>query len=290
MKVAIIVDSACGLTQAQAARKKWFFLPLYFTIDSIEYKDGIDIQSETLFNFLTPESTCSTSSTPLGQAVELVEKLIAEQYDKIVIYPISAGLSSQYNNLTKVLEQYPQVNVVKSNKVSVLTLIDLINFENDLKNGVAYEQAFAKMEKDLHGRFILIPKFNDFLVKGGRLTPAAAAIAKLLKIVPVIELRNGKLESAGKGRIFSKTVTKYFNEVASEFPNYKRLIVHSRNKNIDEFVEHFKNVTDVKVNDVPLFPIPGVISVHTGIEAVAFGVLDINDQTFQELMEITNKK
>ncbi|WP_334687351.1 DegV family protein [Mycoplasmopsis felis] len=62
----------------------------------------------------------------------------------------------------------------------------------------------------------LIPKHNDYLVKGGRLSPAAATIAKLLKIVPLIRFENGKLEKQGKGRLFLKSI---FNEIDIKFNN-----------------------------------------------------------------------
>lgn len=274
MKIAIVVDSASGLSQKQAESRGWYYLPLYLTIDGVEYRDGIDIDNEKLFKILKPNSKVSTSATPIGKAIELVERLVND-YDKIVIYPISEGLSSQYTNLKIALKNYEKVDVILSNKVSVLTLLDILKFEKNIhEKKIGYEEALRLTKEPSDGNFLLVPKFNDALVRGGRLTPAAATVAKLLKIVPVIKLEDGKLQKEGKGRIFRKTLTKYFKDSIEKYPQKSVVVIHSNNKEIDEILLDFQTFTS---NPIYTFFIPNIIAIHTGIEAVAFGTAIDNE-------------
>ncbi|UWD33953.1 DegV family protein [Mesomycoplasma molare] len=286
MKIAIIVDSATGLTKKMAEKMDLYFLPLYINIDDKEFADGIDLESGEILKHVTLKSKVSTSATPLGSALELVEYLNSK-YDKIIIYPISEGLSSQYANLKATFSNNKKVYVVKSNKVTLLSIIDILNFRNNVMKNMNLDSAIEKMEEDYKGKFLLIPKYNDALVRGGRLSPSAASIAKLLKIVPVIKLENGKLQKEGKGRIFRKTLFNFYKEnfdlYKSNIKNLRTIIIHSGNKEINEIKEEFESYSNSKIE---LFDIPNTIAIHTGLEAVAFGILDISDEQINFLKMI----
>ncbi|UVD81573.1 DegV family protein [Mycoplasma iguanae] len=282
MKIAIIIDSAVGLTKQQCEKKGWYFLPLFFSIDNKEYADGIDEKTKDLYQILKPDSDVNTSCTPVGEAVKLVES-IYDKYDKIVIYPISEKLSSQYNNLLSTLSSYKKVRVVKSKKLTLLTALDLLNFEKNIANNMKFDKAVDILEDDLNLKFLLIPKFNDALVRGGRLTPAAATVAKLLKIVPIIKLENGELKKEGVGRLFRKSITKYFKELHTQYPEHIPFVIHSNNKEIEEIKLEMQAISGQEIN---IFNIPNVIGIHTGIEAIAFTKLPIDSERIQELYDL----
>ena len=75
MKLAIVVDSSCGLTKKEAESRGWHFLPLYLDIDGKEYRDGIDITSDNFLDYYKPTSIGKTSCTPIGEALQLIEDL-----------------------------------------------------------------------------------------------------------------------------------------------------------------------------------------------------------------------
>ncbi|MBN3534627.1 DegV family protein [Mycoplasma procyoni] len=287
MKIAIIVDSASGLTQKMAKNMDLFFFPLYISANGKEYADGIDLESGEILKYIDKDSKVSTASTPIGYALEMVEEL-SKTYDKIVIYPISEKLSGQYANLKVAFNQNPKVHVIKSNKVTVLTVLDVLRFKKNIANGMSFEEAVAIMEKDFEGRFLLIPKHNDALVRGGRLSPAAASIAKLLKIVPVIKLENGALQKEGKGRVFRKTLLNYYKETVDAFPkDFVSVVIHSGNSEIEEIVTEFSEYSNSKIE---VFTIPNTIAIHTGVEAVAFGVIHASEEEIKALKTIFELK
>lgn len=269
-KTAIIVDSSCGLTKEKAKKLGWYFIPLHIDIDGKTFSDGIDIDSNSLFNFFGKNSKeVKTSSSKLGEVIKLLDK-INDQYDNILIYPISHHLSSQYQSL-KILEgDYPKLKIVKSINISQLIVFDLLEFEEKLKQGKDFKELVEELESEKSQSISLMPKYNEFLVKGGRLSPAAAAIAKLLKIVPIIKFENGRLIKEGKGRIFSKTVNKVIRRKKDELDNEKLkssevILLHSRNSEINDYKKEVQKVFGV---EPILMSIPSVVAIHTGQEAV----------------------
>lgn len=264
-KIAIVVDSSSGLTKKQAEEKGWFFIPLHIEIDDKLYDDGINISNETLFNVFNADSKMAkTSSTKLGEVIELIEKL-NQDYDKILVYPISKHLSGQYQSIKMLESDYPKLKVVESRNIAAPTVLDLINFEENIKNGMSFDEAYNQFSIN-NNSISLMPKYNDFLVKGGRLSPAAATLARLLKIVPIISFSEGQLLKEGKGRVFSKTV---FNVIEDKIKNYNEncelILLHSKNEEINEYIEFSKNKTK---GNIFVGSIPSVVAIHTGPEAV----------------------
>lgn len=276
MKLAIVIDSSCGLTKDQASARGWYYLPLMITIDGKEYADGIDITPDTFLKIFKSNSEAKTSFTPAGYTVELLNQLSAEN-DFVVIYPISKHLSSQYQHLEHLIQSYEYKNVfvIQSTNVAQLIVKDLVEFEAAvLSNELTVKQAIEKIEMQnlSYPPILLFPETMDALVKGGRLSPSAAKMAKLLKIVPVIALQNGKLEKYDKGRIFSKAVVKYsvglYQKWIAKEKDVTILFLDVKNQNADHLFKQIKEEANYPKNIIHL-TIPPVIAIHTGHGAVA---------------------
>lgn len=288
MKVAIVVDSACGLSKEQAEMLGWNLLPLNIEIDGKNFADGVEITSKNFFEFYKKESKAKTSAFTLGYVEELFTKL-SQEYDKILVYPISKYLSSAYSMLKVVAENFPKLRIVESIQVAQLMVFDLLRFENKkVANEVEFEQAVKEMEKGVRKQSItLIPKYNDCLVKGGRLHPAAALVAKLLKIVPLIKFEDGQLLKEGKGLVFSKSVKKMLESKFELFSTLNEnkvvVILHSEPAEIQEFVNYAKKV----FNCNPLMSyIPSVVAIHTGPEAFVCVVTELEKEVQEKLKSI----
>ncbi|UUM19989.1 MULTISPECIES: DegV family protein [unclassified Mycoplasma] len=270
-KIAIVISSSCGLTEKQAKNRGWFYLPLNIQIDNKNYLDGIDLTSENLFDkFSKNSSGAKTSSTNIGYVLNLFEQL-SNTFDAVVVFPLSEKLSGEYQNLVNFSNNFKNVYVINSLDVAQLISLKVIEFEHLIDSGVSLNEAIKKIENNpCQYSVTLIPKYNNFLVKGGRLTPGAAAVANLLKIIPMIKFENGKLEKEGIGRVFSKTIlncieNKLANLHKQELKNLDLIILHSQNPEIDKYIEYVKE--NYQINPLISY-IPPVISIHTGPEAI----------------------
>lgn len=282
MKLVIVVDSSCGLTKKEAEARGWFFLPLFISIDNKEYQDGVDITSKNFFDVMKKDSVVSTSCSTPFQIEELLDK-IAKKDTFVLIYSISKHLSAQYQNILMVLKKYNNVHAINSVNISFSIVQELVELEIGINNkeftieeGIDIIENKTPREQD---NMFLVPKFTDNLVRGGRLSPSVAKIAKLLKIVPVISLKSGKLEKLDKGRIFSKTLLKitkeiYVNLNNDDSKNLTLLFCHSNNGEKESLIKEISTLTAIK-NPIIEMPMPPVLSIHTGLEAININILNL---------------
>lgn len=295
MKIKLIIDSSCGLTEKQANELGWDLLPLISNINGTEYKNGVNIDIQKfaeLWNANPKKAEVKTSCSLLKDIVPLVEKY-EKEYDKIVIYPISKALSSQSDMLKTAFANHDKVFVVESNKILYLMIKDLLMFEEEIKAGKSFEEATKIFSLPASSRFLLIPEFNDALVKGGRLAPAAAAIAKLLKIVPIIcWTEDGRLEKYGTGFKFRNSLLKQTINMKKEYnkkidENTYFILIDSQNSNIKEIAEELKNA--INFSEVEVFDNAVDVAVHTGVGAICLAIDNVDPKIKDKLFKFTKK-
>ncbi|MEA4191301.1 MULTISPECIES: DegV family protein [unclassified Mycoplasma] len=272
-KVAIVVDSASGLNKKQAEDLGWFYLPLRIELDGKTYNDGIDLTPEDFFTYFNLDTkTYRTSATPIGIAEDLISEL-SKTHDYVVVFPISKHLSSQYQNLKALESSYPKLRVIESIFVASLITLQVWDFVELIKNGTDVDEAIREIEQwDERQKVSIFPKHNEYLLKGGRLTPAAAVVARLLRIIPIVSFYKGKLEKEGKGLVFLKTIYKNIDTKLKD--NDKDiLIIHSNSGDLKDVVDYIKSKGKNRVFTALL---PNCISVHTGPETIVVVQLSKN--------------
>ncbi|WP_027120538.1 DegV family protein [Mycoplasmopsis lipofaciens] len=298
MNYAIVVDSSCGLTKEEAKKLGWYYLPLHISIDGKEFRDGIDVDSSTLFNFYNLKSDVKTSAFNIGEAEQLFNEL-SKNYEKIVVYPISKHLSGAYQQIKTLANDFPKVVVIESIQVLNMITLECLWFEREMKNNSSkFEEYISWIESGgLNKSATLIPKYNQFLVKGGRLHSSAAVVARMLKIVPIIKWEKGMLVKESLGRVFSKATLKYIGEKSKSFkPKHKGQLLtfylHSNASEEDKkaYISEFRN----KFNQDPIVDyIAPVVSIHTGPEAFACLIFEVDPELKKyifEKMELIGKK
>lgn len=288
MKIAYIVDSSCGLTKKEVNSLGWYFLPLFINIDGVEYADGIDIDSKKIKQIYTKDSKVSTSATPIGMVEKLLDQL-TKNYDRILIYPISQHLSSQYQNISMVVKKYKNVNLISSYGACQPIVDDLVKIEKQIKTKkISYKRAVEKLGNPKHrneSQIYLIPKYKDALLNGGRLTPLAAKIANLLQIIPIINFENGALQKFGKGRVFDKTCLKTLTKIISESEHNRNsksknslILLHMSCTDLPNLINRIEPLAKENNLDIKVYPLPPVISIHTGLESFAFYIQKDSEQ------------
>ena len=200
-KVAILTDSNSGITQAQAKDYGVFVIPMPFYIDGELYYEDIDLTQEQFYEKLTQGGEITTSMPITGNLMDTWEKLLKD-YDEIVYIPMSSGLSSSCATAKMLAEDYDgKVVVVDNQRISVTQKLSALEAKKlaDLGKS-AQEICDALMEiKSLSTIYITVDTL-EYLKKGGRLTPAVAAIGSLLKIKPVLSIYGEKLDKYSMAR------------------------------------------------------------------------------------------
>ena len=207
MKVAIMTDSNSGITQAEAKELGIYVLPMPFTINNEEYLEDINLSQDKFYDKLMNNCEVFTSQPAVGDVTKLFDTILKD-YDQIVHIPMSSGLSGSCQTalmLAQEEEYQGKVYVVDSQRISVTQKQDALDALELAKQGKdAKEIHDILMENKLNATIYITVNTLDYLKKGGRVTPAAAALGGLLKIKPILTIQGEKLDQFQKTRTMVK--------------------------------------------------------------------------------------
>lgn len=200
-KIAIVTDSNSGITQDRGKELGIYVLPMPFFIDGELYFEDITLSQEQFYEKLGADSDISTSQPSPGNVMELWEKVLQEN-DEIVCIPMSSGLSSTCATATSIAAEYKgRVQVVDNQRISVTQEQSVYDAMTLRDQGMSAKEIKEVLEKEKFQSSIYITVDTlKYLKKGGRITPAAAAIGTVLNLKPVLQIQGEKLDAYAKVR------------------------------------------------------------------------------------------
>lgn len=200
-KIAIVTDSNSGITQQAGKEMGVFVLPMPFMINGETYYEDISLTQEEFYQKLTSGADISTSQPSPESVLELWDRVLKE-YDQLVHIPMSSGLSGSCQSAMMLAEEYDgRVQVVNNQRISVTqrqSCLDALALAEAGKDA-AEIRSFLETDKFNSSIYIMLDTLY-YLKKGGRITPAAAAIGTMLKLKPVLQIQGEKLDAFAKAR------------------------------------------------------------------------------------------
>lgn len=278
-KIAIVTDSNSGITQAQGKELGIFVLPMPFMIDDETYFEDINLQTEEFYQKMASGSNIMTSQ-PTPESVMQLWDSILKDYDEIVHIPMSSGLSGSCESAMMLAQDYDgRVQVVNNQRISVTQRQSAIDARILANNGLDAATIKERLEADKFNSSIYIMLDTlVYLKKGGRITPAAAALGTILKIKPVLQIQGDKLDAFAKARTSAQGKSIMVNAVKSDMQNrygmvtdgtgYYLSMAHTQNEDAakawrEEVLKEFP-AADIYIDRLPLS-----IATHIGPGAIA---------------------
>ena len=201
-RIAIVTDSNSGITQQEAKQLDVTVLPMPFYINDVLYFEEITLSQEEFYRHLEGDADISTSQPAPGDVTDLWDRLLGDGYDEIVHIPMSSGLSSSCQSAIMLSEAYDgKVQVVNNQRISVTqrqSVLDALTLRAQGKTSVEIREILEarKFESSIY----ICLETLKYLKKGGRITPAAAAIGTVLNLKPVLQIQGEKLDAYAKVR------------------------------------------------------------------------------------------
>lgn len=217
-----MTDSNSGITQKEAAGLGISVLPMPFMINDTTYFEDINLTQDRFYEFLENDAVVSTSQPSPDSLIHMFHKLLAE-YDEVVHIPMSSGLSGSCQTAC-MLAQEPEfdgkVFVVNNQRISVTQTQSVLDAVELAKKGYDGAQIKKILEEDKFNSSIYIMLDTLFyLKKGGRITPAAAALGTLLKLKPVLQIQGEKLDAFAKARTKSAGKSMMLQAIKNDIEN-----------------------------------------------------------------------
>ena len=279
-KIAIVTDSNSGITQAQAKELGIHVLPMPFYINEELYFEDINLTQEEFYKKLEEGAEISTSQPAPGDVMELWDNLLKE-YDEIVHIPMSSGLSGSCQTAMMLAEDYDgKVWVVNNQRISVTlrqSVLDAMEMAAAGKSGEEIREYLEATKFD-SSIYIMVDTLK-YLKKGGRVTPAAAALGTLLKIKPVLQIQGEKLDAFSKARTLKQAKSTMLNAIQTDMRDKFGCSVDGQNILIQmaysgtdrtEIEKYYNEVKEIyPEHDILIQPLSLSVSCHIGPGAVA---------------------
>lgn len=202
-RIAIVTDSNSGITQAEGKKLGVYVLPMPFDIDGQPYFEDINLTQEQFYEKLTGDADVSTSQPSPDAVMSLWDDLLKNKgYDEIVHIPMSSGLSSSCATAMMLAQDYDgKVQVVDNQRISVTMKLSVLDAMKMTEDGFSAAEIKRILEEQKFNSSIYIMVDTlKYLKKGGRITPAAAALGTLLRLKPVLQLQGERLDAYAKSR------------------------------------------------------------------------------------------
>lgn len=200
-KIAIVTDSNSGITQDEGRALGVSVLPMPFYINEVMYLEGITLSQEDFYERLQKDESISTSQPSPGEVCGLWDSLLKD-YEEIVHIPMSSGLSASCETAMGLAREYEgRVQVVDNQRISVTQRQAVLDAIALVEAGKSASQIREILEAEkLEASIYITLETLKYLKKGGRITPAAAAIGTVLNLKPVLQIQGEKLDAYSKVR------------------------------------------------------------------------------------------
>ena len=277
-KVIVVTDSNSGITQSQSKELGVVVLPMPFYIDDKMYYEDIDLTQEQFYEKLTQGGEIKTSMPLVGDVTDKWDELLKE-YDEIVYIPMSSGLSSSCETALMLAQDYEgRVEVVNNQRISVTQRQSVLDAKMLVEQGKSAAEIKEILEKNkFESSIYIMVDTLYYLKKGGRITPAAAALGTLLKLKPVLQIQGEKLDAFAKARTVKQAksimIEAMKNDFANRFndPNGEHMYLEMAYTHDLEAAENFKKEVQEAFPgmEIRMDPLSLSISCHIGPGALA---------------------
>lgn len=294
-KVAIVTDSNSGITNEQAKALGVYVIPMPFYINEELYFEELTLSQEEFYKHLEEDAVISTSMPSLTDVTEMWDSLL-KTYDEIVYIPMSSGLSGSCNAALMLAQDYDGKVEVADNKRISVTLKQAVK---DAKTLADHGWSAAKIREylvDTAYESSIYIKLDTlyYLKKGGRITPAAAALGTLLRLKPVLQIQGDKLDSYAKCRTVKAAYATMLEAMKKDFAerfdageSTEQMNIHLAYSGLDKteitaWEKEVKAAFPGHEEDMIIDPLSLSVSCHIGAGSVAIAC---TKKLPQELLE-----
>lgn len=278
-KIAIVTDSNSGITQEQAKKMGVHVIPMPFYINETMYLEGVTLTQEEFYERLKNDEPISTSQPSPAEVCGLWDMLLKEN-DEIVHIPMSSGLSNSCETAMGLARDYDgKVQVVDNQRISVTqyqSVADALALREAGKSAAEIKEVLEaeKLESSIY----ITLETLKYLKKGGRITPAAAAIGTVLNLKPVLQIQGEKLDAYTKvrgkkqaKRAMLKAAQEDMRERFAEYEKEGLMCIESAYTGNPEEAEEFKKEIEAAFPgyEVHMAPLSLSIACHIGHGALA---------------------
>lgn len=272
-KVAFLCDSSADISAQQAKALDIHVIRMPIIIDGISYTESETIQDQDLIQALKANKKITTTQPSLGEIITMWEELL-KTHDEVFYLPLSKELSGTCRNAIQLASQEPFCGkvIVVDSTFACFPIVKMLEIARDMyAKGYSGTEIKRKIEEEGELFAILIPENLNALKNGGRISPAAAALAGLLKIHPLLKVENGAIDVQDKVRTLSKAYKAGMEACVKDIntDDYLWMIIDADNRKASDELKGM--LEEACHQSVEQCVFKAVLLAHTGPGTIGFG-------------------
>lgn len=283
MRTAVMTDSNSGITKTEAEEMGIFLIAMPVIIDGETHFEGQDLTQENFYQSLINGKDISTSQPAPGFVMEMWNQILESGYDQVVYIPMSSGLSNSCETAVSLSREFDgKVCVVDNHQISIPMRESVLDAVDMAKDGKSAEEIRRKLEDFAYDSSIYIAVDTlEFLKKGGRITPAGAALGAVFNVKPILTIQGEKLDAYAKVRGMKKCRHKMIeavkNDLNTRFQSIdrSRIVIGTAGAGLSrEEEEQWKNEVAEAFPQIEVYynPLAVCIGCHVGPGAMGMGI------------------
>ncbi len=279
-RIGVVTDSASDLEPAEAAQRGIVVVPLYVTFGEHEFKAGVDLSSKDFWRELTAagNSFPKTAAASPGSFREVFERLLSEGCDDVIYVGVASKLSGTIASAKVAREGLPagthsRIHIVDSSSASMgVTLLTQMAVDM-AAHGKSAPEIVAELERRRDDvKFYVALETLEYLKRGGRISPARAAIGNMLSVKPIITVEEGVVETADRPRTRGKARSRLL-ELLSARKVEQVWLLHGEAEGIDAFADDLAKACEFPRDKMTTHLIGPSVGPHVGPGAYGAVVL-----------------
>ncbi len=234
MKIKLMADSTCDLSQEILDRYNISLAPLVITIENKEYKDRIDISNDEFYkNLMTFKSHPTTSMPSPESYIACIQEAVNQGFEKILCICMSSGTSGSYQGAILAKELYYEQNPESKIQFEVIDSVSMSHGSGWLimkcamliEKGYTFEELieYCQTIKYRIKHYLSVDDLDN-LIRSGRLSNTSGVIGKLLNVKPIMSMKNTKGAVVAKKRgirqVYNYYIEEFLNRVDYEHTNF----------------------------------------------------------------------
>ncbi|MGL5541207.1 MAG: DegV family protein [Erysipelotrichaceae bacterium] len=280
-KIAVLVDSGMDVPKELLAKEYVFVLPLTVIRDGVEYKDGVTITPEQVYQDL-PNHDFKTSLPTIGEITTKLEEIQAQGYKQVLCISISSGLSGTFNAIRLCAQDFEEIEVemVDTLNIGIAAGLHAAYAIARLEEGATFhELANEVRNKVADGKIFFCVGTLEYLQKGGRIGKVSAILGHALNLKPIITCTpEGIYDTVAKVRGRRQSIHRALDLVQSYAQDAQQVYLAVANclaeeeaqYVLDELTTRLPNIT--KVYTTLISP---ALAVHTGPQLLGIGIYKV---------------
>lgn len=275
-RIAVVTDSNSGITPKEADAWGITVIPMPFLIEGEMYYENITLTQEQFYDKLSNDVDISTSQPSPEDVTKIWDDLL-ESVDTIVHIPMSSGLSGSCQTAQMLAQDYDgKVQVVNNQRISVTQKQSVRDALQLVEGGKTAAEIREKLEEvKMESSIYIMLNTLKYLKKGGRVTPAAAALGTALRLKPVLQIQGEKLDAYSIAKTTKKGVAKMLSameeDIQNRFGGVENVHLEVAHTNNEKAALEFRDMIRERFGkeEIVVDPLSLSVSCHIGSGALA---------------------